>query len=123
MKTYRGCADGRSVMVDIDDGGKKGFIGSYPLAVRLDLRNHSPDGFAWGYGGSGPSQLALAILADYAGDKVAGRFYQTFKERVIARLPMDRPFELPEAQIERAMTSVDLHTDVEWSHWLHWDEL
>src|SRR5204863_5783137 len=24
--------------------------------------NHSPDGFAWGYGGSGPAQLALAIL-------------------------------------------------------------
>jgi len=25
------------------------------------VRNHSPDGFAWGYGGSGPAQLALAI--------------------------------------------------------------
>ena len=24
--------------------------------------NHSPTGFSWGYGGSGPSQLALAIL-------------------------------------------------------------
>lgn len=24
--------------------------------------NHSPDGFQWGYSGSGPSQLALAIL-------------------------------------------------------------
>jgi hypothetical protein len=36
--------------------------------VKLDpkpsqkLRNHSPDGFAWGYPGSGPAQLALAIL-------------------------------------------------------------
>lgn len=36
--------------------------------LRLDLRpsqavmNHSPDGFAWGYSGSGPSQLALAVL-------------------------------------------------------------
>jgi len=26
------------------------------------LHNHSPDGFAWGYQGSGPAQLALAIL-------------------------------------------------------------
>ncbi|MCK4554525.1 hypothetical protein KAU19_06245, partial [Candidatus Parcubacteria bacterium] len=26
--------------------------------------NHSPDGFAWGYGGSGPAQLALAILIE-----------------------------------------------------------
>ena len=29
------------------------------------VRNHSPTGFAWGYGGSGPAQLALAILIDW----------------------------------------------------------
>jgi len=28
----------------------------------LQLRKHSPDGFEWSYGGSGPAQLALAIL-------------------------------------------------------------
>lgn len=28
------------------------------------LWNHSPTGFEWGYGGSGPAQLALAILFD-----------------------------------------------------------
>ena len=28
----------------------------------LALRSHSPPGPAWGYGGSGPAQLALAIL-------------------------------------------------------------
>jgi hypothetical protein len=26
---------------------------------------HSPDGFAWGYYGSGPADLALAMLVDY----------------------------------------------------------
>lgn len=26
------------------------------------VSNPSPDGFAWGYGGSGPAQLALALL-------------------------------------------------------------
>src|SRR5215470_1617278 len=26
---------------------------------------HSPNGFAWGYHGSGPADLALAILVDY----------------------------------------------------------
>lgn len=26
---------------------------------------HSPDGFAWGYQGSGPADLALAMLVDY----------------------------------------------------------
>jgi hypothetical protein len=35
-----------------------------PLPPRLDLFNHSPAGFDWGYGGSGPAQLALAMLAD-----------------------------------------------------------
>jgi hypothetical protein len=29
---------------------------------------HSPDGFEWGYAGSGPADLALAILADYFGE-------------------------------------------------------
>lgn len=33
------------------------------LPLRLDLWNHSPTGFNWGYGGSGPAQLALALLA------------------------------------------------------------
>jgi hypothetical protein len=27
------------------------------LDPRHDLRNHSPDGFEWGYGGSGPAVL------------------------------------------------------------------
>lgn len=31
------------------------------LDPRFDLRFHSPDGFEWGYGGSGPAQLALAL--------------------------------------------------------------
>ena len=32
------------------------------------LSNHSPDGFSWGYRGSGPAQLALAILLDATGN-------------------------------------------------------
>ena len=44
-----------------------------------EIRSHSPDGFNWGYGGSGPAQLALAILLDYAGKEVALRHYQQFK--------------------------------------------
>lgn len=42
--------------------------------------NHSPDGFAWGFGGSGPAQLALAILlaAGYS-KEVAVSLHQAFK--------------------------------------------
>lgn len=60
------------------------------LNPRLDVRNHSPDGFEWGYGGSGPAQLALAILCEHFGDKVlAQAWYQQFKFRVIAAIKSD----------------------------------
>lgn len=39
----------------------------YPLPTHWDIYNHSPTGFEWGYSGSGPAQLALAILADHFG--------------------------------------------------------
>jgi hypothetical protein len=58
-----------------------------PLKPRYDLRNHSPDGFEWGYAGSGPAQLALAILADALDDDVcAARLHQVFKTAVVANL-------------------------------------
>ena len=33
-----------------------------PLPLFLEVENHSPTGFEWGYGGSGPSQLSLALV-------------------------------------------------------------
>jgi len=70
------------------------------LNPRHDLRNHSPDGFQWGYGGSGPSQLALAILADCKGDAFASEHYQRFKFAMIATLDGEQPFTLTEQEIE-----------------------
>jgi hypothetical protein len=56
------------------------------LPLRLDLWNHSPDGFQWGYGGSGPAQLALAILADALGNEdLAIELHQTFKWEFVAK--------------------------------------
>lgn len=47
--------------------------------------NHSPTGFEWGYGGSGPAQLALAILLDVLGDgDRAGDLHQSFKWAVVS---------------------------------------
>jgi hypothetical protein len=62
----------------------------YPLSLRTDLRNHSPSGFEWGYGGSGAAQLALAILSDAVGAEKALSCYQRFKFQVKARLPRDQ---------------------------------
>lgn len=57
---------------------------------RFDLWNHSPDGFGWGYAGSGAAQSALAILADFLGDpEEAQRHHQRFKFDVIAGHPED----------------------------------
>jgi hypothetical protein len=58
-----------------------------PLPMRNDLRNHSPSGPEWGYGGSGPAQLALAILSDAIGERAALLHYQEFKFAVICGLP------------------------------------
>ena len=56
----------------------------------LKVRNHSPTGFEWGYLGSGPAQLALALLLDFTGDRrLSERMYQDFKCRVVARWSND----------------------------------
>lgn len=49
---------------------------------------HSPDGFEWGYHGSGPADLARSILKDRLGH--VPRCYQQFKNEVVAKLPPDR---------------------------------
>lgn len=65
-------------------------VNGRPLNPRHDLRNHSPDGFEWGYNGSGPAQLALAILADHLeDDDLALGHYQDFKSAVVAGFQND----------------------------------
>ena len=56
----------------------------------LAVRNHSPTGPAWGYGGSGPAQLAPGILLSVTDAATAERFYQRFKWSVIAPIEADR---------------------------------
>ena len=59
-----------------------------PLPLHLDVRGHSPTGFAWGYSGSEPAQLALALLMDATGDEeLAFRHYQDFKREAVALWP------------------------------------
>lgn len=83
-------------VVVVDDNGYE-----YELDPRLDLKNHSPDGFEWGYMGSGPAQLALAILADATGnDDFALRYYQDFKESMIGCI-MSPEFELLHSDVMR----------------------
>ena len=63
-------------------------VDGVPLNPRLDLWKHSVTGFEWGYSGSGPAQLALALLADCLGDdEEAIGWHQDFKSAVVAGLP------------------------------------
>jgi len=98
LKTYVGklCEDGAYRVVIEDERG-----GVSPLPLRLDLANKSPTGFSWGYSGSGPAQLALALLADAIGEKEALEVYQDFKRDYVAVLPAE--WYIPEEEVkERA---------------------
>jgi Family of unknown function (DUF6166) len=97
VKQYAGRREGYAVSVTVD--GRR-------LNPRQDLWNHSPTGFEWGYGGSGPAQLALAILADHcANDERALNWYQRFKWAVIAGLP-HREWILTSEDIDHVLQSL-----------------
>ncbi len=90
MKKYVGIGTGTVV------GGKQVLVNDEPLK---HIMVHSPDGFNWGYGGSGPADLALAILADLMGEEEARKHYQAFKGEIIAELPQDADWTLTEEEI------------------------
>ena len=70
-----------------DENGKVLSIEELSPVPSQAIQNHSPDGFNWGYCGSGPAQCALGILLDVTGDRNrALNLYQQFKEQVIAHI-------------------------------------
>jgi uncharacterized protein DUF6166 len=97
MKTYVGRRN--------PDGLCSVQVNGHPLRLRLDLSNHSPTGFEWGYGGSGPAQLALALLADVIDDDEALALHQDFKFRLVGRMPHGG-FTLTEADIMRVVNEL-----------------
>ena len=97
MKRYEGKRSYGQCFVTVDGRA---------LDPRFDLRMHSPDGFEWSYGGSGPAQLALALLADHLGDdQEALNLYQRFKWSVVAGLPR-RGWLLTSHEIDAALQSI-----------------
>ncbi len=87
------------------EGGVEASVDGRPLPPRTDLVNHSPTGFEFGYGGSGPAQLSLAILADCVGEPLALEFYQEFKWAVIAQQKTNA-FTLTEQDIRTAIVAI-----------------
>ena len=98
MKRYQGRREGYVAEVTVD--GK-------PLNPRLDLWNHSPSGLEWGYAGSGPAQLALALLADHlTDDREAVRLHQQFKRAIVAWLPF-QSWMLTSLEIQQALEKLE----------------
>lgn len=74
---------------------------------------HSLDGYGWGYGGSGPADLARSILLDSFGQEQCPDgpgecqckslwvepTYQAFKGDVIANLSQNEDFKLSQASV------------------------
>lgn len=84
MRTYTANRQryGRTVLVTEEHNGRH-----YEKELR-HFERHSPDGFEWGYAGSGPADLALALCADALGAvEPAFEVYQEVKWRLVAMLP------------------------------------
>lgn len=81
-------------------GGAAVYLNDEPLPPRFEVRNHSPTGFEWGYAGSGPSQLALAMLMAVTDQAEACREYQNFKRACVARITVSA-WALPVADVTK----------------------
>lgn len=78
----RGFYDGGDIILQRVDGYIK-------TNVPRQVVRHSPTGFEWGYGGSGPADLALNILLLFTDMQTAERLYQDFKWQFIATMPCE----------------------------------
>lgn len=110
MPIYQGYfdANGKPVVLVSGDDGKR--FRKLDPGPSQKVFNHSPDGFAWGYGGSGPAQLALGILLNYYrraglskkfGAELAMRYHQGFKWAIIAKLDQASGWTLTASQIAK----------------------
>ena len=130
MKKYRGKRTQETVTVEVvrdDTHGRK---------HARNLRHipfHSPTGLSWGYEGSGPADLALAILVDYlkerpprtgwlAGEKFARwsvhstafKHHQYFKRDFITKFADE--WELTDTQIQAWLERKEKDNDSNTHH-------
>jgi hypothetical protein len=106
MRIYHGRRTEHGCAVDVEEDGEV-----YSLNPRHDLRKHSPTGLEWGYSGSGPAQLALALAADVLqDDDLAQEVYQRLKFKLVGTLPHEE-WVLTEGRIRAAIEAVEKETE------------
>ena len=88
--------------------------------------HHSPDGFNWGYGGSGPADLALSILAHHFDERPSEEqlewgwclcwlYHQDFKWLLLAPIQLD-DWELDTSLVQHTIDAID-KTHVDNTSW------
>ena len=85
MKIFKGRKTDTGCIVELDN---QGYTTKLSLEKSLQVVDHSPDGFQWGYTGSGPAQLAAAILNEVTDDPELARAYGELQ-------PLDTPTTYP----------------------------
>jgi hypothetical protein len=78
------------------------------------IYNHSPDGFNWGYYGSGPAQLALAILLEHfietddahVAIAKARKYYQHFKVEFVAKFD-EAGWQVTDSEIDAFINTLE----------------
>jgi hypothetical protein len=88
MRIYTGVAEpsGRNRVFVTTESGRRTEL--------VHRRVHSPDGFAWGYSGNGPADLAHSILTIEIGEEATAAIAARFRDDVVAKLPQHESFEL-----------------------------
>ena len=89
-------------IVEIEQNGS---VVPLPLEPSLEIADHSPDGFNWGYDGSGSAQLALGILYEVTGNaELARNCYQMFKWDHVSR--WGERWEIAEREVREWLRAV-----------------
>jgi hypothetical protein len=111
-KIYRGRRAGRKqdtsdpVVVEVGTFTKeKADFGTGYITKKDNWKNlkhqvfHSHTGFNWGYGGSGPADLARSILWDLLGEEPDLQLYQDFKFEFVTIWKAEEDWEIDEPTI------------------------
>ena len=101
-RVFRGKKVEYDRIVEIEQDGS---VAPLPLEPSLEIADHSPDGFNWGYDGSGSAQLALGILYEVTGNtELARSYYQFFKADHVSR--WGERWEMSEREVRRWLRDV-----------------
>jgi len=82
------------------------------LDPRYELETFSPDGLSWGYAGSGPSQLAIAMLMEVLDDwNRVKRLWPRFLDHFVVKVPRGANWTADGADILAAALALEGHQE------------